>query len=66
MTTSSGKVKSIGVSNFSIKTLEQLLPHATVVPAVSQIELHPCLPSKDLILYCKSKGILPVAYSPLG
>ncbi|KAJ7496995.1 aldo/keto reductase [Mycena latifolia] len=61
-----GKVKSIGVSNFSIKTLEELLLQCSVVPAVNQVELHPCLPQDDLKLYCESKGILLTAYSPLG
>ncbi|KAF5364068.1 hypothetical protein D9756_000164 [Leucocoprinus leucothites] len=61
-----GKVKSIGVSNFSIKTLEELLPHVKVVPAVNQVEAHPCLPQDDLLKYCEQKGILFVAYSPLG
>jgi len=61
-----GKVKSIGVSNFSIKTLEILLPHVRVVPAVNQVEVHPCLPQVDLRRYCREKGILIVAYSPLG
>ena len=61
-----GKVKSIGVSNFSIKTLESLLPHVKVVPAVNQVEVHPCLPQEDLRKYCEERGILIVAYSPLG
>jgi len=61
-----GKVKSIGVSNFSIKTLEILLPHVKVVPTVNQVEVHPCLPQEDLRKYCEEKGILIVAYSPLG
>ena len=61
-----GKVKTIGVSNFSIKTLEQLLPHAKVVPAVNQVELHPALPQYDLKAYCDAKGILLTAYSPFG
>lgn len=62
----SGKIRTLGVSNFSIKTLEQLLPHCTVLPAVNQVELHPCLPQNDLKEYCESKGILLTAYSPLG
>ncbi|KAF8178541.1 aldo/keto reductase [Mycena galopus ATCC 62051] len=61
-----GKVRSIGVSNFSIKTFEELLPQCTVVPTTNQVELHPCLPQDDLKAYCESKGILLVAYSPLG
>ncbi|KAL0956000.1 hypothetical protein HGRIS_002176 [Hohenbuehelia grisea] len=61
-----GKVKTIGVSNFSIKTLTQLLPHCTVIPATNQVELQPCLPQDDLKVFCESKGILLTAYSPLG
>ncbi|KXN86116.1 Glycerol 2-dehydrogenase (NADP(+)) [Leucoagaricus sp. SymC.cos] len=61
-----GKVKSIGVSNFSIKTLEELLLHVKVVPAVNQVEAHPCLPQSELKEYSDKKGILTVAYSPLG
>ncbi|CAK5281644.1 unnamed protein product [Mycena citricolor] len=62
----SGKVKSIGVSNFSIKNLEILLPHCTVIPVTNQVELHPCYPQNDLKAYCESKRILLTAYSPLG
>ncbi|KAF9453991.1 aldo/keto reductase [Macrolepiota fuliginosa MF-IS2] len=61
-----GKVKSIGVSNFSIKTLSQLLPHVKVIPVTNQIEMHPCLPNEDLKTFCDEKGILLTAYSPLG
>ncbi|KAJ3912958.1 NADP-dependent oxidoreductase domain-containing protein [Lentinula edodes] len=61
-----GKVKSIGVSNFSIKTLDVLLPQCTVVPVTNQVEMHPCLPQHDLKQYCESKGIILTAYSPLG
>ncbi|CDO72733.1 hypothetical protein BN946_scf184990.g16 [Trametes cinnabarina] len=61
-----GKAKAIGVSNFSIKTLSALLAHATVVPAVNQVELHPCLPQHDLLAFCAKKGIILTAYTPLG
>jgi len=61
-----GKVKSIGVSNFSIKNLDILLPHCTSIPVTNQVELHPCLPSVELKEYCESKGILLSAYSPFG
>ncbi|XP_030645962.1 aldo-keto reductase family 1 member B7-like [Chanos chanos] len=62
----SGKVKSIGVSNFSIKQLERLLSVAKVPPAVNQVELHPYLDQADLIEYCKSKNIVLTAFSPFG
>ncbi|TFY55276.1 hypothetical protein EVG20_g9379 [Dentipellis fragilis] len=61
-----GKVKSIGVSNFSINTLNQLLPHCKVIPATNQVELHPFLPQPDLKAFCEERGILLTAYSPLG
>ncbi|THU85056.1 Aldo/keto reductase [Dendrothele bispora CBS 962.96] len=63
---STGKLKSIGVSNFSIKNLEILLPHCSVVPANNQVECHPCLPQHDLKAYCDSKGIILTAWGPLG
>ncbi|KAF5093090.1 hypothetical protein D0Z00_004249 [Geotrichum galactomycetum] len=61
-----GKTKAIGVSNFSIAILEDLLPHVEVVPAVDQIESHPFLAQPELVAFAKSKGILIEAYSPLG
>ncbi|KAJ7188602.1 Aldo/keto reductase [Mycena filopes] len=61
-----GKVKTLGVSNFSIKTLEHLLPQCEVIPATNQVELHPCLPQAELKAYCEAKNILLTAYSPLG
>ncbi|KAF8999816.1 reductase AKOR2 [Cyathus striatus] len=61
-----GKTKSIGVSNFSIKTLEELSKTAKVTPAVNQIELHPYLQQPELLEYCASKGIAVAAYTPSG
>ncbi|KAA8650539.1 hypothetical protein EYZ11_002084 [Aspergillus tanneri] len=61
-----GKVKAIGVSNYSKRYLEELLRHASVVPAVNQIENHPSLPQQEIVDFCKEKGIHVTAYSPLG
>ncbi|KAK3703943.1 hypothetical protein LTR37_014161 [Vermiconidia calcicola] len=61
-----GKTSAVGVSNYSVKYLEELLSHCDVVPAVNQIENHPYLPQKDIHDFCKAKGILVEAYSPLG
>lgn len=61
-----GKVKAIGVSNFNIRRLEDLLKRSSVVPAVNQIEAHPYLQQKELFDFCKAHGILIEAYSPLG
>ena len=60
------KVKAIGVANYSVKYFEKLLPEASIVPAVNQIELHPLLPQQEVYDFCKSKGIHTTAYSPLG
>ncbi|KAI9293162.1 alcohol dehydrogenase NADP+-dependent [Neoconidiobolus thromboides FSU 785] len=62
----SGKVRSIGVSNFSIKKLDYLLSHCTIKPAVNQVELHPYLSQEGLVEYCKKNEILITGYSPLG
>ncbi|KAF5381726.1 hypothetical protein D9615_005473 [Tricholomella constricta] len=62
----SGKARSIGVSNFSIKTLTTLLQHARIVPAVNQVEAHPCLPQHSLLAFCSAHGILLTAYAPVG
>lgn len=61
-----GKTKAIGVSNYSKRYLEQLLPEASVTPAVNQIENHPYLPQQEIVDLCNEKGILITAYSPLG
>jgi glycerol 2-dehydrogenase (NADP+) len=61
-----GKTKAIGVSNYSVKYLQELLPHCSVIPAANQIENHPYLPQQDIADLCKEKGILIEAYSPLG
>ncbi|KAI9166565.1 Aldehyde reductase 1 [Paramyrothecium foliicola] len=61
-----GKVRAIGVSNFTKERIEDLLSKTKVVPAVNQIEAHPYLQQPELLDYLKSKNIQLVAYSPLG
>ncbi|KIJ43909.1 hypothetical protein M422DRAFT_30725 [Sphaerobolus stellatus SS14] len=61
-----GKVKAIGISNFSVKTLTQLLKTAKVIPAVNQVEIHPHQNQNELKEFCDSKGIVLTAYSPSG
>lgn len=60
----SGKARAVGVSNFMVKHLEELLD-AAVVPEVNQIELHPFLYPKDVTDLCEKHGIVVEAYSPL-
>jgi len=61
-----GKVRAIGVSNFSVKTLTRLLETATIIPAVDEVEMHPHLNQKALKEFCDTKGIVMTAYSPTG
>ncbi|CAK7207520.1 hypothetical protein SEUCBS139899_010330 [Sporothrix eucalyptigena] len=62
----SGKVKAIGLANWSVPYLEHLRGIWEIVPAVNQVELHPFLPQHALREYCQKYGILLEAYSPLG
>lgn len=61
-----GKCKSIGVCNFTQKTLSRLLEEASIVPAVHQFELHPLNPCPQLVPWCQERGIHVMAYSSLG
>ncbi|WP_136608638.1 aldo/keto reductase [Paenibacillus dokdonensis] len=61
-----GKVRSIGVSNFQVHHLEDLMKDAQVKPAVNQVELHPLLSQIELREYCKSQGIQVEAWAPLA
>src|SRR5207245_6764013 len=56
---------SIGVSNYTIRHLEELLRATPAPPAVNQVEFHPFLYQKDLLGFCVSKKIQLEAYSPL-
>jgi diketogulonate reductase-like aldo/keto reductase len=60
-----GEVRSIGVSNFYINHLEELLKIASIKPMVNQIEFHPFLYKKDVLDFCQEKGIVLESYAPL-
>lgn len=60
------RARSIGVSNFLIPHLEDLLAHAEIVPAVNQVECHPFGYDRDLWDYCRLQGIAIQAYAPLA
>ena len=62
----SGRAKSIGVSNYTIKHLEELLNECEIKPAVNQVEIHVYLQQHELREYCADKGIVVEAYSPLA
>jgi diketogulonate reductase-like aldo/keto reductase len=60
-----GKARSIGVSNFTIRHLTELLAQTDIVPAVNQVEFHPYLYQRELLEFCVARGIVIEAYSPL-
>lgn len=60
-----GLVKAIGVSNFHVHHLEELLKDAEIKPMVNQVEFHPRLSQDELRAYCKEQGIQFEAWSPL-
>lgn len=61
-----GMVRSIGVSNFLPEHLDRIIEATGVVPAVNQIESHPRFWQPELEAYCRERGIVVEAYSPLG
>lgn len=61
-----GRVRSIGVSNFTVEGLQRLIDETGVVPAIHQIELHPYFNQRELREFGAEKGILTQAWSPLG
>lgn len=61
-----GQAKSIGVSNFTIKHLEEMKAYAHEMPAVNQVELHIFLQQPELVEYCQQHNIIIEAYSPLA
>lgn len=61
----SGRVATIGVSNFGIRHLEAIRKECRVMPAINQIQLHPWCFDRKLVDYCADAGIAVEAYSPL-
>ena len=61
-----GRCRAIGVSNFTIRHLEELIEESHVIPSVNQVELHPFLYQEELLKYCQDRGIQVEAYSPLA
>ncbi|MGM0837860.1 MAG: aldo/keto reductase [Bacillota bacterium] len=60
-----GKVRAIGVSNFHIHHLQDILEVAEVKPMVNQVEYHPKISQVELLNFCKENGIQMEAWSPL-
>ena len=62
----SGRVRSIGVSNFTLETLTRLFDETGTVPSVNQIELHPAFPQAVLREFHAQHGIVTESWSPIG
>lgn len=60
-----GRVKAIGVCNFQVHHLEDLLKEAEIKPVINQVELHPYLSQKEVREFCESNSIQVEAWSPL-
>jgi D-xylose reductase len=60
------KTRYIGVCNFNVQLLMDLLSYATIKPYANQVELHPYLTQEPFLEYCFSKGIRVTAFSPLA
>ena len=61
-----GKVKHLGISNFLPHHLKNILENSSIKPVVDQLELHPGYSQEAAVAFCKTNGILPMAWSPLG
>jgi len=61
-----GGARAIGVSNYTIRHLEEMKDYAKVMPAVNQVELHVFLQQPELVKYCQEHDIVVEAYSPLA
>ncbi len=61
-----GKCRAIGLSDIGLDELKPIYESARIKPAVVQVEAHPYLPETELLEFCKEKGIVFLAFAPLG
>jgi len=61
-----GKCRAIGLSDITLNELRPIYESARIKPAVVQVESHPYLPETELLEFCKEKGIVLLAFAPLG
>lgn len=61
----SGRIKSVGVSNFTEDQLQKLIDKFGVTPVMNQVEIHPWYPQRKLCEYCRSKDIAVTAWGPI-
>jgi len=61
----SGRARAVGVSNFTIDHLQELIDATGIAPSTNQVEIHPFLQQRELVLYCREHGIAVEAWAPL-
>jgi alcohol dehydrogenase (NADP+) len=61
-----GGTRAIGISDISLEMLAPLYDAASIKPAVIQVEIHPYLPQNELLDFCRERGIVVLAFAPLG
>ena len=61
-----GKCRAIGLSDIGLNELKPIYESARIKPAVVQVEAHPYLPETELLEFCKEKGVVFLAFAPLG
>ncbi len=61
-----GRCRAIGLSDISLNDLSPIYESARIKPAVVQVESHPYLPETELLEFCRQKGIVLLAFAPLG
>jgi methylglyoxal/glyoxal reductase len=61
-----GRVRAVGVSNYTVRNLTELLAESPIVPAINQFELNPFNTCQKLVDFCKQRGITVESYSPLS
>jgi len=61
-----GKCRAIGLSDITLNDLKPIYESARIKPAAVQVESHPYLPESELLAFCKEKGIVLLAFAPLG
>lgn len=61
-----GRCRAIGLSDITLDELQPIYESARIKPAVVQVESHPYLPETELLEFCKEKGIILLAFAPLG
>jgi diketogulonate reductase-like aldo/keto reductase len=60
-----GKARAVGVSNYLARHLDETISRSSLVPSIDQVEFSPFLYQRDLLSYCRDRGIVLEAYSPL-